>query len=183
MVKNSFMIVNLIVFFLWLFNIAMEKSHEKPWSLMRVCLKIGYIPNEIAIFHGDNDQQNHWLFRGTQHFQTNPFTQQFPWLFHWEYTQHFQTNPNEGKPLTTFPPDENPPRFGARLVLLRRHVHVRPKATAAGVAGRDAATLASQPATRWRRRAKGHGKTVEKKAQNRRKLGFWATENGILHPF
>ena len=30
------------------------------------------IPNEIAIFHRDNDQQNHWVFRGTQHFQTNP---------------------------------------------------------------------------------------------------------------
>ena len=47
---------------------------------------------------------------------------------------------NEGKTLTTtsrrFPADW-------RLVLLRRHVHVRPKATAAGVAGRDAATLAS----------------------------------------
>ena len=26
-----------------------------------VCLKIGYIPNEIAIFHRDNDQQNHWV--------------------------------------------------------------------------------------------------------------------------
>ena len=25
------------------------------------CLKIGYIPNEIAIFHRDNDQQNHWV--------------------------------------------------------------------------------------------------------------------------
>ena len=29
-------------------------------------------PNEIAIFHRDNDQQNHWVFWGTQHFQTNP---------------------------------------------------------------------------------------------------------------
>ena len=26
-----------------------------------VCLKIGYIPNEIAIFHRDKDQQNHWV--------------------------------------------------------------------------------------------------------------------------
>ena len=25
------------------------------------CLKMGYIPNEIAIFHRDNDQQNHWV--------------------------------------------------------------------------------------------------------------------------
>jgi hypothetical protein len=26
-----------------------------------ICLKIVYIPNEIAIFHRDNDQQNHWV--------------------------------------------------------------------------------------------------------------------------
>ena len=26
---------------------------------------VGYIPNEIAIFHRDNDQQNHWVQRGT----------------------------------------------------------------------------------------------------------------------
>ena len=26
-----------------------------------VGLKIVYIPNEIAIFHRDNDQQNHWV--------------------------------------------------------------------------------------------------------------------------
>ena len=31
------------------------------------------IPNEIAIFHRDNDQQNHWGQWGTRHFQTNPF--------------------------------------------------------------------------------------------------------------
>ena len=30
-----------------------------------VCLKMGYIPNEIAIFHRDNDQQNHWVQWGT----------------------------------------------------------------------------------------------------------------------
>ena len=35
---------------------------------------VGYIPNEIAIFRRDNDQQNHWVFRGTQHFQTKPNT-------------------------------------------------------------------------------------------------------------
>ena len=34
-------------------------------------LKIGYIPNEIAIYFWDNDQQNHWVKRGTQHFQTH----------------------------------------------------------------------------------------------------------------
>ena len=30
------------------------------------------IPNEIAIFHRDNDQQNHWVQWGTNHFQTHP---------------------------------------------------------------------------------------------------------------
>ena len=48
-------------------------------SNIRVCLKIGYIPNEIAIFRRDNDQQNHWVFRGTNHFQTNP--NMFEWKF------------------------------------------------------------------------------------------------------
>ena len=32
------------------------------WLANWVCLKIGLIfPNEIAIFHRDNDQQNHWV--------------------------------------------------------------------------------------------------------------------------
>ena len=26
---------------------------------------VGYIPNEIAIFYWDNDQQNHWVQWGT----------------------------------------------------------------------------------------------------------------------
>ena len=29
-----------------------------------------YIPNEIAIFHRDNDQQNHWVQWGLAYFQT-----------------------------------------------------------------------------------------------------------------
>jgi len=37
-----------------------------------ICLKIVYIPNEIAIFHRDNDQQNHWVKRGTT-FSDKPF--------------------------------------------------------------------------------------------------------------
>ena len=48
---------------------------EAPWGPKInnwVCLKIGYIPNEIAIFHRDNDQQNHWVQWGTNHFQTHP---------------------------------------------------------------------------------------------------------------
>ena len=34
---------------------------------------MGYTPNEIAIFYRDNDQQNHWVFRGLAYFQTNPY--------------------------------------------------------------------------------------------------------------
>ena len=30
------------------------------------------LPNEIAIKKRDNDQQNHWVKRGTRHFQTHP---------------------------------------------------------------------------------------------------------------
>ena len=37
---------------------------------------VGYIPNEIAIFHRDNDQQNHWVHRGLAYFQTHPFNHQ-----------------------------------------------------------------------------------------------------------
>ena len=33
---------------------------------------VGYIPNEIAIFHRDNDQQNHWVQWGLAYFQTHP---------------------------------------------------------------------------------------------------------------
>ena len=47
------------------------------WSDIWVCLKMGYTPNEIAISKRDNDQQNHWVFRGTQHFQTNPYITMF----------------------------------------------------------------------------------------------------------
>ena len=32
---------------------------------MGLVMKIGYIPNEIAIKNRDNDQQNHWVKRGT----------------------------------------------------------------------------------------------------------------------
>ena len=52
----------------------------RMWSFSEsiwVCLKIGYIPNEIAIFHRDNDQQNHWVQWGTQHFQTHTFDSLF----------------------------------------------------------------------------------------------------------
>ena len=48
------------------------RDDVKRW----VCLKIGHIPNEIAIYR-DNDQQNHWVKRGTQHFQTNPYDHEY----------------------------------------------------------------------------------------------------------
>ena len=60
------------------------KGNDKHWlsDTLRQCLGLGHqmgmsengvqTPNEIAIFHRGNDQQNHWVFRGTQHFQTTP---------------------------------------------------------------------------------------------------------------
>ena len=33
------------------------------------------IPNEIAIFHRDNDQQNHWVQWGLAYFQTHPYAE------------------------------------------------------------------------------------------------------------
>ena len=42
-------------------------------AYMGLSENVGYIPNEIAIFHRDNDQQNHWVQWGTLHFQTNPY--------------------------------------------------------------------------------------------------------------
>ena len=45
-----------------------------PINHMGLSENVEYIPNEIAIFHRDNDQQNHWVQWGTQqHFQTNPY--------------------------------------------------------------------------------------------------------------
>ena len=38
---------------------------------------VGYIPNEIAIFLRDNDQQNHWVQWGLAYFQTHPYGQLF----------------------------------------------------------------------------------------------------------
>ena len=46
------------------------------------------LPNEIAIFHRDNDQQNHWV-QWVHYFQTHPNTYQtitpFPWI--WGYSR------------------------------------------------------------------------------------------------
>ena len=47
-----------------------------------VCLKIGYLPNEIAIQKRDNDQQNHWVHWGTLHFQTHPHVYQGAYFQH-----------------------------------------------------------------------------------------------------
>ena len=37
--------------------------HSLPINIYHLGLSenVGYIPNEIAIFHRDNDQQNHWV--------------------------------------------------------------------------------------------------------------------------
>ena len=47
---------------------AKSSASRQKW----VCLKIGYIPNEIAICYRDNDQQNHWVQWGLAYFQTHP---------------------------------------------------------------------------------------------------------------
>ena len=52
----------------------MEDQREGFCRHMWVCLKMGYTPNEAikSRDNDDNDQQNPWVFWGTQHFQTNP---------------------------------------------------------------------------------------------------------------
>ena len=44
---------------------------------------VGNIPNEIAIFHRDNDQQNHWVFRGFPYIfrQTQVNKRRWRWSF------------------------------------------------------------------------------------------------------
>ena len=54
-------------------SITMNHPFNPRNSIIWVCLKIGYIPNEIAIKNRDNDQQNHWVKRATRHFQTKPY--------------------------------------------------------------------------------------------------------------
>ena len=51
------------------------------WVQMIVSKQYGFvwkcwvnIPNEIAIFHRDKDQQNHWVQWGLAYFQTHPYT-------------------------------------------------------------------------------------------------------------
>ena len=34
---------------------------DQRFQYMGLSENVGYIPNEIAIFHRDNDQQNHWV--------------------------------------------------------------------------------------------------------------------------
>ena len=42
--------------------------------MVDVCLKIGYIPNEIVIFHRIMISKTIGYNGGTQHFQTNPYS-------------------------------------------------------------------------------------------------------------
>ena len=62
-----------------------QNGASGSWKMMEITWKITWkqygfvwtcwvnIPNEIAIFHRDNDQQNHWVDWGTNHFQTYPY--------------------------------------------------------------------------------------------------------------
>ena len=54
------------------FPLLFVSSPGNPYRYMGLSENVGYIPNEIAIFHRDNDQQNHWVQWGTNHFQTHP---------------------------------------------------------------------------------------------------------------
>ena len=65
-----------------------------------VCLKMGYIANEIAIFRRDNDQQNRWVFWGLAMFSL--FSDKPIWEIYREYVSEetgfffwdsFSTNP------------------------------------------------------------------------------------------
>ena len=43
-------------------------------SKVPICLKMGYTPQWNSHLNSrDNDQQNHWVFRGLAYFQTKPF--------------------------------------------------------------------------------------------------------------
>ena len=53
-------------------KVAIDCGVSSLFHHLALSENVVYIPNEIVIFHRDNnDQQNHWS-RGTQHFQTNP---------------------------------------------------------------------------------------------------------------
>ena len=90
---------------------AMAATLYKAWHWKRSCIpqpkqldlseNVGYIPNEIAIFHRDNDQQNHWVQWGTQHFQTHPtgfVPPEVPrapalfWIFQEEFSEALKTD-------------------------------------------------------------------------------------------
>ena len=97
--------------------------HSNLISAIWVCLKIWYIPNEIAIFHRDNDQQNHWVFRGTQHFQTHPYQvgrdQLLPVCFHVPKRRCF--TPGEGE--TSSSPRSGEEQAAATRGFLCRAIH------------------------------------------------------------
>ena len=41
--------------------IAAGEPSDQHFRHLGLSENVGYIPNEIAIFHWDNDQQNHWV--------------------------------------------------------------------------------------------------------------------------
>ena len=73
----------------------MVDTDPSPVSKMGLSENVGYIPNEIAIFHRDNDQQNHWVQWGTQHFQTHPHVKQTFIKSRVEHAQKKTTQSNE----------------------------------------------------------------------------------------
>ena len=63
------------------YNLMDDYTRGTPDDLGKLHIEYGFvwkcwvnIPNEIAIFHRDNDQLNHWVQWGTNHFQTHPYT-------------------------------------------------------------------------------------------------------------
>ena len=67
------MVHNPMFFSIWGNQNQSESISTGIIPLIWVCLKIGYIPNEIAIFHRDNDQQNHWV-QGYTTFSDKPIS-------------------------------------------------------------------------------------------------------------
>ena len=58
------------------------------WGYMGLSENVWYIPNEIAIFHRDNDQQNH-RDNGVHYFKTNLYISILLEYFAWTYLDEF----------------------------------------------------------------------------------------------
>ena len=58
-------------------NFSAPKQRIRMDKHLGLSENVGLIFPMIAIFHRDNDQQNHWVQWGTQHFQTHPHENQW----------------------------------------------------------------------------------------------------------